>query len=411
MDPRLYMLVATFALLIVALLATIISAVRSGNRRRSIPDEPPNVAYEWPALPPAPSQSLDTDLEGLKLEVPPESPSAALLTPLRTGTWQPPAELAPVALLPEVSLDARIATYQAEPELADGEPLIASRVQPRTAEPVLPPVKIELVPAAPALMPTPALEPVIAVVSPDPLSVVSRPDSAMALSPSVAVERAVDMVASAPQSEHTPMVRPEWRSTVPLVETSVTPATPPADVSRSVSASEVDFADEISALIPPLDVRFEHPAVPDAPPSAPALVLEPAPEPTPSPAPSPESALAPRPAAVVHEPPVPDAVVPLAHAVVPAQQPARPRAVVRTAVPDGGLGSSAVILTPLEAAAPGPAGPAGEPAADLVMVAPIEMWFGDSRVGVKAGTKTYEQFRKYADVLFAELQVSKARNR
>ena len=392
MDSRVYMLIGTFALLIVALLATIISAVRSGNRRMSMPDEPPNVAYEWPALPPAPSQSLDTDLEGLKLEVPPNSPSAALLAPLRTGTWQPPAELAPVALLPEASLDARIATYQAEPELTGSEPRVATRVQPCAVEPVLPPVKIELVPAAPALMPTPALEPDIAVVSPDPLSLVSLPDPATVLSPSVAVERAVEMlVASTPPFENTPMPRPEWRNAVPSVETLVMPATPPAELSQYVSASEADFADEISALIPPLDSWFEHLPVPDAP----------------APAPAPAS----RPAAIVHEPSARELVVAPAPAVVPAQEPARPRAVVRTAIPDGGLGFSAVVLTPLEAAAPGPTGPEGEPAPELVMVAPIEMWFGDSRVGVKAGTKTYDQFRKYADVLFADLQVSKARYR
>jgi hypothetical protein len=38
------------------------------------------------------------------------------------------------------------------------------------------------------------------------------------------------------------------------------------------------------------------------------------------------------------------------------------------------------------------------------MVAPIEMWFGDARIGVKAGTKTYAQFRKYADVLIDGLK-------
>lgn len=43
-------------------------------------------------------------------------------------------------------------------------------------------------------------------------------------------------------------------------------------------------------------------------------------------------------------------------------------------------------------------------APELTMVAPVEMWFGEARVGVKAGTKTYEQFRKYADVLLGDLK-------
>jgi hypothetical protein len=41
------------------------------------------------------------------------------------------------------------------------------------------------------------------------------------------------------------------------------------------------------------------------------------------------------------------------------------------------------------------------------MEAPVEMWFGDSRVGVKAGTGTYDRFRKYADVLLEDLRSSR----
>lgn len=48
---------------------------------------------------------------------------------------------------------------------------------------------------------------------------------------------------------------------------------------------------------------------------------------------------------------------------------------------------------------------------EIVLAAPVEMWFGESRIGVKAGTKTYAQFRKYADVLFGDLKAAKARNR
>jgi hypothetical protein len=45
------------------------------------------------------------------------------------------------------------------------------------------------------------------------------------------------------------------------------------------------------------------------------------------------------------------------------------------------------------------------------MVAPVEMWFGEARVGVRAGTKTYAQFRKYADVLLGDLKGVNARTR
>jgi hypothetical protein len=45
------------------------------------------------------------------------------------------------------------------------------------------------------------------------------------------------------------------------------------------------------------------------------------------------------------------------------------------------------------------------------MVAPVQMWFGDYAVAVKAGSKTHTQFRKYADVLLAELRDAGQRNR
>ncbi len=45
-------------------------------------------------------------------------------------------------------------------------------------------------------------------------------------------------------------------------------------------------------------------------------------------------------------------------------------------------------------------------APELVMAAPVEMWFGDHRVGVKHGTKTYDQFRRYADSLFDDLRAA-----
>jgi hypothetical protein len=49
--------------------------------------------------------------------------------------------------------------------------------------------------------------------------------------------------------------------------------------------------------------------------------------------------------------------------------------------------------------------------AEFHMEAPVEMWFGEARVGVRAGTKTYEQFRKYADVLLGDLKGVNARTR
>ncbi|MBS3957655.1 MAG: hypothetical protein KGZ40_09060, partial [Clostridiales bacterium] len=60
-------------------------------------------------------------------------------------------------------------------------------------------------------------------------------------------------------------------------------------------------------------------------------------------------------------------------------------------------------------APPAPPAPSALPVPDIELVAPVEMWFGEVRIGVKEGTKTYEQFQRYAAVLFDEL--AKARKR
>jgi hypothetical protein len=57
------------------------------------------------------------------------------------------------------------------------------------------------------------------------------------------------------------------------------------------------------------------------------------------------------------------------------------------------------------------ASPPSRPAEFAEMVAPVEMWFGDYRVGVKAGSKTHAQFRKYADALLNDLKGERARVR
>lgn len=105
-----------------------------------------------------------------------------------------------------------------------------------------------------------------------------------------------------------------------------------------------------------------------------------------------------RPAARVAEaafvPPVAPVTVP-----VPPPRPARP--VARVHAPDGEVTEYAPTASAHNSTRSAAAGRDSVP--ELVMAAPVEMWFGDSRVGVKAGTATYERFRKYADVLLADL--------
>lgn len=113
-----------------------------------------------------------------------------------------------------------------------------------------------------------------------------------------------------------------------------------------------------------------------------------------------------RPAAVVSSAVVPAPVE--AQAVpVPVARKVRPQARVHSREDADTRPATTVKLAPLQA---GPAAkrglPSREKAPEIVMEAPVEMWFGDARVGVKAGTATYEKFRKYADVLFADLKGS-----
>jgi hypothetical protein len=74
--------------------------------------------------------------------------------------------------------------------------------------------------------------------------------------------------------------------------------------------------------------------------------------------------------------------------------------------PAPGLATPATLVWPDD-----PASPPSRPAEFAEMVAPVEMWFGDYRVGVKSGSRTHAQFRKYADALLNDLKGERARVR
>lgn len=46
--------------------------------------------------------------------------------------------------------------------------------------------------------------------------------------------------------------------------------------------------------------------------------------------------------------------------------------------------------------------------AELALVSPVEMWFGDFRIGVKPGTKTFAEFQRLAGILFDDLRAARA---
>jgi hypothetical protein len=82
----------------------------------------------------------------------------------------------------------------------------------------------------------------------------------------------------------------------------------------------------------------------------------------------------------------------------------RPRAVVRVSIETmAGDPGSAEIAPPVSSASMVESTGRAH-AQELIMAAPIEIWFGEQRVGVKKGTRTYDQFQSYADALFQELR-------
>jgi hypothetical protein len=90
-----------------------------------------------------------------------------------------------------------------------------------------------------------------------------------------------------------------------------------------------------------------------------------------------------------------------------APHPHRPRAKVKVNPIPAELDGAAARERPKATPARTMGRPTEADVPELVLETPVEMWFGDARVGVKPGSATYERFRKYADVLFADLKESR----
>lgn len=480
MDPRVYMLAGTFALLVIAVITTIVTMVRAVRRRRLVPAGPPASPGVWSDLPPAQQAEFDTSLEGLDVKLHPQSPSAALLLPLRTGTWIPPEAPAPADKLPEASLESRIATY----------PVVESPVQTRDdsapEEPSPTPLVIEppleVAETALAEISTEVIEPPVApdsLVEEPPASEVdapaeTAPAAVAAMPPTVAgvVGESPYSVVVSPEPTSKEIVAAELEFVVPTVEPLVAEPAVPVDRLADLDAEELPLP-----LEPPTVVIAEPEppsppaAAPLAPPSPPVSAEPPQ---TPEPAPvrlwrppqvsevptQPDSppaepvltdafgqppldegqdvpllvltqdelgsagaieqsvdaprweipvVLAPaieRPAVVVHEPPPQPERPPAELVVEPSPAPPRPRAIVRAAVSERSEDTAVARIAPLAAQAVASRASVRETAPELTMAAPVEMWFGDHRIGVKQGSKTYDQFRRYADVLFDDLQAA-----
>lgn len=462
MDPRLYMLAGTFALLVIAVIVTVVALIRKAGDRRIA--QRLRAQGEWSEETVAEFGTLDTSLDGLDVRVREDSPSAALLTPIRTGPWVPPEAPAPVEVLPLAALDTRIASYpmfeSEEPPVVADVPTDDIHVAPGLHEemptapaeeaplpvPLLPPEvlapdaeslgPLESTPPAETGLQLPLVVPEVVPEVPDPeLEPTPAPEPEPEPIPGPIPGPAPEPIPEpepAPEPEPTPGPEPEPESE-PEPAPAPVPAPEPEPAPEPTPAPEPEpdpepVPDALSTWLPPqvhevfvqpvevVDVAGLHPleqhapVIPQSEPSvhaedvsayapvwvAPRTVPQ-AGEPPVLPEPLPE-----RPPVIVHEPP-PQIAPPPAEPVV--LRPARPRAVVSAALEQHDA-VSVQGVGPLATPAHTAEEHARDATLELVMAAPVEMWFGDHRVGVKRGTRTYDQFRRYADALLDDLRTA-----
>lgn len=462
--------VGSFALLVVAAVIFVVVLLRSRDR---FDHDNGSRHHPVSAGRHAVARRVDTSLDGLDLEVSQDAPSASLLTPLRSSEWMPPETPAPVEALGSVSLDERIAEYQPAPDVPEPSFALdthpAWEVAPLDATgsavpnvPRVPEVRAEEVPASPLVIPESALESEedfdaeIAALLPrddDAVSELLRDqstDESSVLPPTegndegayphervpMAVDPAPTMLVPAPTPASTPEPEPAPES----MQTSVPAPEPVLAFEPLAVTAEPAYQPEYEPAAPAIpeaeqqpEPTYEPPAVAVVPSEevdatlgsaaladdaywsglmaeqqleaeAPVLDEPPVQEELPPSAESPGHSGAPRPVVRVTtaEPPPPE----------PPPEPVsrkaavRPRATIRVhafqeeaEIPP----EHSVTLAPIQA------GPRDAGIADLVLETPVEMWFGDSRIGVKPGSATYDKFRRYADALLADLNVSAQR--
>lgn len=453
MDYRLVILAGTFLLLLIAVVVFLVTWVRWRRDKRDVGLRSPQAT-----IPSAATGPLDTSLEGLELTVPADAPSASLLVPLRTGEWIPPESPAPVERLAEVALDERIANYQPAPNIP--EPAFSVERYPEwevpSAEQTAPtgPVLAALVPEVqpPEAMPAGSDDDFDAEIA----ALLPRPDGADEAAVSdehhspEQQDKAAEGLLPVPLVPEPPAAQ-QW---VEEPEPELEPAPDPVPQLEPVSPQPAPA--HVAAATPAIAPQSAAPAAPPTPqiapqpapvhviPHVPETVAQPVPahvasqsvpapaiEPQSLPAPSQEEGGAevwedllreqmgsPRPVAVapapVHRPPVTvSAAEPVAVPVTlpePAATPRRARPVARVhgvEQADESPADAAPRVAPVSAQAQTDRANAPE----IVMTAPVEMWFGNARVGVKAGTSTYDRFKKYADVLFEDLKASQSQGR
>lgn len=457
MDWRIYILAGAALLFAVSMIHLFASLARAAARRASLhgrqPVLPPAIVTIEPVAAPRPSgtEGLEDGVAEDLFEprVSGTGIDAALAEPLRTGDWKPETpgpeeggggELTD-PLLEDIAPDLRgVAAALDEPVKPPGEgPYRAFRhdgerghdeepVRAVTPEPTPPEAAVPTAPqrsaaaevkellaelasmglvlqaAPPAAAVTGSMPPVQPVCVPVPVTFAGYP-ATMPMgpvgypAPYMAVQQPVMGYppAAYPQQVSPPVAQPSQVAPAPVPPPAVpAPApAPPATVSPEPAlAAPAPAAPAPAAPAPPAPPVADP--VPPAPPLVSAQVVAPTPAVPVAVAPPPESE---RPAVVVAPPTVPEARV--ASATVP-PGPSRPHVTLRVA-------SKPVAPDSVHSV------PAAEPAreeapeaadADFELVSPVEMWFGDFRIGVKPGSRTFSEFQRIAGVLFDDLKAA-----
>lgn len=390
MDERLIVLAVTFLLLVVSLVVLVVTIARARRVRREAAAQ---AAPLWPTGPDA-AERADTF-------APATGGMAAVLSqPLRTGAWQPDAGRDDDLATPAAPGDYWDALVE-EPSLLVRED--AAPVADRAPEAVPQAVGEPDHPVAPAIEAAAASGPVDAgpAMSSSIDDIVAGLEAQISAEPSVVVPAPV-----VPQAQVQPEPLSEPVASEPVTEPAVPSAPLPAPVIEQVTAPAAepipsDAVGDATESVELADLMREFDVEPTA-----------APVSAPAPAPAPVAVI---PDASVDRPQatVPQRAVPPADDGRPrAEAPARPVAADRPTAVVRPVESTDPAAAPVDASARAAVLPSGrhEGVPEHILVAPVEMWFGDHRVGVKAGSRTYEQFQRIAKVLFDDLKASQGRS-
>jgi len=404
---------AAFALLVFTAVVFVIFLTRSIRTER--------VKGSQKRVEPAPglndvTKPVDASLDGLDAELPQELPDAALLTPLGLAPWAPPETPTNPADLAGASLVGRIADYiprvqpaiddgQHEAWVVDAQGLEELEHGQRRGTVVAP--WADLIPEVyvPAGSETASPEGDSGVPAPASAeSEVIDPDLEATLAALAAAEQATE-------ASRLAAVRDAWVDPVPEPEPELEPEPEPEREPELEPEPEPEREPELEPeperwplAIPELE---PDPSIPRAP------VLDMTAPKTWSP-PAPVSSTS-RPEARVAPPPRPPDSVQTGPPTL-ADVSSRSRPVVRVKPLDlegGHVGGDRGWSRPdvLGPTSPVPGTLTREDVPDVVLAAPVEMWFGDSRVGVRAGSATYERFKKYADAMLLDLNAARETRR